>query len=157
MKTFYTNANTSKLLSIVLSFVLVQHDFSLKDEHSSFVRSQLARNCRKKKRINWAELNTRISDSHFRQMFRMTRPCFKLLCQKIIAAVGESSFKSVVYIRSFLDQPDTFQCSREVSIYLAQKETSGGYFCGEVKLAITVILLTLELSLIYLLVTVRIL
>ena len=67
----------------------------------------------------------------------MTRPCFKLLCQNIIAAVGESTFKSEVYIPYFLDQPYTFQCSCQVSIYLAQKEASGGYLCGEVKLAIT--------------------
>ena len=121
----------------MLCFVLVQLRFSLKDEHSTFVRSQLACNCRKKKRVNWAELNTRISCSQFRRMFRMTRPCFKLLCQNIIAAVGESTFKSEVYIPYFLDQPYTFQCSCQVSIYLAQKEASGGYLCGEVKLAIT--------------------
>ena len=126
MITLFTSAPTSKLLSILLRFVFVQNNFSLKDEHSSFVQSQIAQNHRNKKCINWEELNTQISKNHFRWMFRITRPCFSLLCQKIIAAVGQTAFRSELYIRTFLDQPYAhFSC--QLSIHNSHKETSGGY------------------------------
>lgn len=79
----------TKLLPILLCFVVVQYHFILKEEQYYFIRSQSALGRRKKKRVKWAEINERISDAHFRRMFRMTRPCFSLLCRKIIAAVGE--------------------------------------------------------------------
>ena len=59
----------------------------------------------------------------------MSRHCFNLLCQKVICAVGESSFKSESYIDAFLRGKDC--------MFDAHERTSGGYVSGETKLAIT--------------------
>ena len=115
-------------------------------------RSRQARGRRDKERIQWSELQERISDIHFRRMFRMTRLCFDLLCQKIIAAVGESGFKSEAYIDAFLEG-DSFIFDRSKQMHQAQKLTSGGYVSGEIKLAIALRLLaggsSLDLAVIF--------
>ena len=79
----------TKLLSIPLSFVVVRYHFILKEEQYHFIRRQSALGRRKRKRVKWAEINERISDTHFCRMFRMTRRCFSLLYRKIIASMGE--------------------------------------------------------------------
>ena len=66
-------------------------------------------------------------------MFRMTRPCFDLLCQNIICYTGEKAFKSEAYIDAFL--------KNKCQIYEAISKTNGGYVSGEVKLAVTLRLL----------------
>ena len=68
-----------------------------------------------------------------RRMFRMTRNCFKKLCETIIDKVGEKNFKSEAYINTFLIGHD--------SMFDAHLLTSGGYISGEVKLAVTLRLL----------------
>ena len=70
-------------------------------------------------------------------MFRMSRPCFQLLCERITSKVGEKKFKSEKYIDAFLIQPDNPFKSRVAMMHNAHANTSGGYVCGEVKLAIT--------------------
>jgi hypothetical protein len=74
----------------------------------------------------------------------MTKECFAILCRRIIAAVGEKNFKSEQYIESML---------KSTSIHAAHETTSGGYICGEVKLALTLRMLAggsyLDLSLIF--------
>ena len=65
----------------------------------------------------------------FRRMFRMTRECFTLLYFSIIGAIGESQFKSQLYI-------DAFLCG--TSVYGANILAKGGYISGKVKLAITI-------------------
>ena len=107
---------------------------------------------RKKECIKWSEVQERISDVHFRWMFRMTRECFLLLCQKIIAKVGERSFLSEDYINSFLEgNYIDYDCSKQ--IYQAQKITSGGFISGKIKLVITLHMLaggsSLDLSVIF--------
>ena len=62
-------------------------------------------------------------------MFRMTRDYFQLLCNTIIAGIGEASFKSEAYIDAFLKGKN--------AMYKANVQTTGGYIAGEVKLAIT--------------------
>ena len=115
-------------------------------------RSRQARGKRDKECIQWSELQECISDIHFRRMFRMTRLCFDLLCQKIIAAVGESGFKSEAYIDAFLEG-DSFIFDRSKQMHQAQKLTSGGYVSGEIKLAIALCLLaggsSLDLAVIF--------
>ena len=103
--------------------------------------SAAALNRRKKRRIIWSEINDRISDNHFRRMFRMNRNCFKLLCQKIISTVGESKFKSEEYIAAFLVNPYSPLSLQSAKIHNAHCYTSGGYISGEVKLAISLRLL----------------
>ena len=86
--------------------------------------------------MSWSHVSSRISDLQFRRMFRMSRACFDRLCQKIIVAVGESSFRSESYIDAFLKGKD--------QMYQAHEITSGGYISGEVKVAITLRLLAGE-------------
>ena len=66
-------------------------------------------------------------------MIQLTRDCFHLLCQRIIARAGESNFKSETYIDIFLKGKD--------QMYDAHVKTSGGYIVGGIKLAITLRLL----------------
>ena len=55
-----------------------------------------------KEHTTWDEFNQRVSDAHFRRMFRMSRECSSLLCSTIIGKVGESTFKSEAYLDAFL-------------------------------------------------------
>ena len=95
--------------------------------------SEGAKKRRKKKRISWSAVSSRISDYQFRRMFRMSRECFSLLCQKITCSIGEKAFKSESYIDAFLRGKD--------KMFKAHEFTSGGYISGETKVAITLRLL----------------
>ena len=128
-----TKAFLTCFLPLLLYSILVQYD---NDHHArlrSHNKSIHALERRRKERIPWDVVNERISDRHFRRMFRMTRCCFSLLCQKIISRVGEKQFKSEAYINAFLKGKDP--------MYDANVQTTGGYVSGEVKLAITLRLL----------------
>ena len=85
-----------------LSF-LIQYDLTHSLSHRSYINSILA-NKRRKKRILWSVVNERISDQQSCRMFRMTRPCFNLLCQNIIRYTGEKAFKSEAYIDAFFEK-----------------------------------------------------
>ena len=125
------------LLSLIVALI-VFHTFKLYDidyqkRMKSENNSRLAKKRRKKRRVLWTYVNDRISDLQFRRMFRMTRDCFDLLCNTIIAGVGEKAFKSEAYIDAFLKGKNY--------MYDANVATTGGYIAGEVKLAITLRLL----------------
>ena len=133
-----TNPSSYKLLVIALSFVFVQYYIDANAYNAYLLKKQSALNRRKKKRLKWSEINLRISDRHFRRMFRMTRPCFHLLCQTIIKSIGESAFKSEQYIDAFLDLPrNALSKCKQVQMHQAHVDTCGGYVSGEVKLGIT--------------------
>ena len=119
---------------------------------ASALKSLYAKNRRRKQRTPWSEVQTRICDSHFRRMFRMSRDSFNLLCLKIIDGVGERNFKSEAYIEANLQyEPLHYDLYR--SIHNAHKVTSGGYISGEVKLAIALRMLaggsSLDLAVIF--------
>ena len=61
--------------------------------------------------------------------FWMTRNCYTLLCNTIIARVGERLFKSESYIDAFLRKKDP--------IYVANCHITCGYIYGEVRVGIT--------------------
>ena len=74
----------------------------------------------------------------------MEKECFKQLSEDIINAVGEDTFKSEAYIENVLNVMEEIEpadVAKKRRIYNAQKAASGGYVCGEVKLAITLRLL----------------
>ena len=85
-------------------------------------------------RRNWCQFKHSITKKHFNRMFRMPVECFDLLCKLIESNVGPENFRSEEYITYNLD---VVSSSKSGNIYKAHKETSGGYICGEVKLAIT--------------------
>ena len=122
--------NTAKIL--ILYYLLVvfsQWEIDYNCWLNSNRNSEGAKKRRKKKRIKWSEVSSRISDYQFRRMFRMSRECFSLLCQKITCGVGEKVFKSECYIDAFLRGKD--------KMFNAHECTSGGYISGETKVAVT--------------------
>ena len=70
-------------------------------------------------------------------MFRMSLECFDLLCNIIENNVGAKKFMSEDYIKYNLHQ----QNSKEASCFKAHQQTSGGYVCGELKVATSLRLL----------------
>ena len=119
---------------ICISYALHLH--TSKEIDASLHRSHSALHRRKIKRTTWEEFNTKVTDVHFRRMFRMTRDCFSMLCNRIIVHVGESNFKSEAYLDAYLrdnSYNDTF-----TRMHHAHLSTSGGYISGEVKLAIAI-------------------
>lgn len=80
-----------------------------------------------KTRPTWTAFCNRVSDSHFRRQFRMTRNTFTNLCSILCSAVGESTFC-----------PESSILSTRNS---ASLEGRGGLIPGEVKAAISIRLL----------------
>ena len=130
-----------QMLSILLCFLFSKYHLDNKVSARSALLRAAALKRRKKTRFTWSQINERISDNHFRRMFRMNRDCFKLLCHKIISKIGESKFKSEEYISAFLSNPFSPLSSRASLIHYAHCHTTGGYISGEVKLGISLRLL----------------
>ena len=127
MQVHVTKCQSKKLLSILLCLLLAKCHYDSIASAKSASLSAAALHRRKKRRIIWSEINDRISDNHFRRMFRMNRNCFQLLCQKIISTVGESKFKSEEYIAAFLVNPYSPLSLQSAKIHNAHCYTSGGY------------------------------
>ena len=119
-------------IPLLLYCILVQYEANDQYDRMCETRREQGLNRRKKVRVKWDEISSRMGDYQFRRMFRMTRECFTLLCFSIIGAIGESQFKSQHYIDAFLSG---------TSVYDANVLATGGYISGEVKLAITIRLL----------------
>ena len=85
-------------------------------------------------RRTWSQENDRINDRNFFRLFRMSRPCFRKLCNKIEKSVGEKVFKSEAYLQELEKQGYT---TSEGRMYQAHKETSSGYVPGEFKVAMS--------------------
>ena len=128
------------ILHIVLYVCFKQFCQKKRNINDSILKSNLALNRRKKERVPWSKINERISDNHFRRMFRMTRKCFDQLCSQIICSIGERAFLSEAYINAFVSTNDICN-SRFSIIYKAHARTSGGFLSGEMKLAISLIML----------------
>lgn len=88
---------------------------------------------RKSSRTSWPDFAASLSDAHFRRMFRMDRQCFQELCTKIETMVGKSQFKSQEFLDGYL--ADSSRLAAQM--HNAHKSWSGGYVCGEVKVALT--------------------
>ena len=82
-----------------------------------------------------------LAKPQIRKIFCMNRECFDLLSQRIITSIGESKFKSEVCIDAFL--------KGKYNMYDANVKTTGGYISGEVKLGVTLRLLTRSMPLIW--------
>lgn len=114
----------------ILRLYAVERAHLLECQRKSLIRLNASP---KRERKNWHIFVSTISDLHFRRMFRMSRSCFNELCCCIENHVGHESFCSQDFISTELEHGN----SRLANIYRAHKETSGGFVCGEVKLAIT--------------------
>ena len=122
-----------KTLILLFFCLLVQYEYDIKYKDMCLNRSEIASRRRKKDRVRWDDVSSRMSKYQFRRMFRMSINCFEELCQTIICAVGEKKFKSQHYIDAFLVEKS--------SIYEANCVTTAGYISGEIKLAVTIRLL----------------
>lgn len=121
------------LFALLIYYAFNRHQLNSKEFTSSCASSQRAKTRRIRKREEWSSLITRISDIQFRRMFRMSKQCFVALCDIITSRVGESKFKSESCINAYLRDKN--------QMFMANQLTTGGYICGEVKLAITLRLL----------------
>jgi hypothetical protein len=107
-------------------------------EDKSKIYSEFARNRLIRKREKWSEFNEKLSDRLFYRCFRMTRPLFNKLCNRIEHAVGRKQFKSEAYIEELKKQGYT---TKESRMYQAALKTTGDYVSGETKVAMTLRLL----------------
>ena len=94
--------------------------------------SSLAKLRKPRPKKSWSEETSRHSDRMFYRLFRMSRPCFKKLCQRIERAVGPKEFKSEAYIQDLKRKKFSTPESR---MYHANLKTSGEWLCGEWKVA----------------------
>ena len=112
-------------------------------------RSELAVNRRGKVRETFSSFVASISPAHFRRMFRMPCECFHQLCEKIKRNVGEREFCSEDYIKEHLKHGT----SKEARMYQAHEKTSGGWLCGEARVALALRMLAgasyLDLAIIF--------
>eukprot|EP00956_Cyclotella_meneghiniana_P038219 scaffold150376_cov62-Cyclotella_meneghiniana.AAC.3 len=101
-----------------------------------------------RQRRSWWRFRNSMSSNRFKRYFRMSKECFELLCEKIIENEGDDVFKSEDYLNEQL-----YNGGRESNLMRAHQETTGGFICGEIKLALTLRLLAggsyLDLSLLF--------
>ena len=108
------------------------HLHRIEMEHYSLERSIQAQRRMKPIRVQWVNYCGNMRNVHFRRRFRMTKECFNDLCMTIKKHVGEIEFKSESYLEN-----ETLRNSKMSNVIKAMKKSSGGFVCGEVKLAIT--------------------
>ena len=109
-----------------------------------------------RQRKSWDDFSADLTERQFRQYFRMSRECFDLLCTKIKINVGEEVFKSEEYLRkllSALTPPESVAEAQMRNMFQTHYMHTGGFICGEIKLAITLRMLAggsyLDLGLIF--------
>ena len=88
-------------------------------------------------RISWLNYSGNMNDVYFRRRFRMHKECFANLVNVIKSEVGELEFKSESFLERVLEEETQYK-----HMLKAQQDTCGGYICGEVKLAITLRILS---------------
>jgi len=76
-----------------------------------------------KRRVTWTGFCNRVSDSHFRRQFRMSRRAFSNLCSTLSACIGEHTFRP---------EDGLYSTSNAESL-----QRRGGLVPGEVKVAIS--------------------
>ena len=94
------------VLQLLIFLYLNNSQLLLVQYANSIVISDRVLNRSRKKQKYWSYVDEILSNCQFCRMFRMTRPYFDLLCEKINIGIGESEFKSEAYIESFLSHPD---------------------------------------------------
>jgi hypothetical protein len=99
-------------------------------------------------RRSWFRFCNNMTNNRFRRYFRMSKECFGVLCDKIIENVGEDEFKSEFYLRQKVQEG-----TRLSNLMKAHQSTTGGFICGEIKVALALRLLAggsyLDLALLF--------
>jgi DDE superfamily endonuclease len=82
-----------------------------------------------KQRPNWEAFSTRITDVHFRRMFRMNIDAFTNLCTHISRSIGQERFRSEAFLAEKREDEEQIFSSDERKIPL---------IAGEIKVAISI-------------------
>ena len=88
-----------------------------------------------RRKTRFSTIFHRLSDFHFSKMYRMPKPCFMLLCEKIKSKIGENEFKSEAYC-------DLLNIDSEKPHIKTHQKQNDDIICGEMKLLITLRLLS---------------
>jgi DDE superfamily endonuclease len=79
-----------------------------------------------KQRPSWDHFSGRISDTHFRRMFRMSRDAFGLLCGTICHRIGEATFKPEASLPQNARTNQTV--ASEIKVAVAIRMLAGGSY-----------------------------
>lgn len=124
----------------------------LKRKKLSRMRKDAVLNRTLRQRKSWSKFESKLTDRQFRRYFRMPRECFEYLCERIKENVGEHEFKSEQYLKDYKNG-DAGNKLKFANILHAHEATTGGFICGEIKLALTLRLLAggsyLDLALLF--------
>ena len=101
----------------------------------SHARRLQAKHRLKRKRMTFSKFRDYLSDRQFRKMFRMSKTCFEELCDVIRENVGEDEFNSE-------DHLDFNLSGNKRKMFRAHEQSTGGFISGEVKLALSLRLLS---------------
>ena len=96
--------------------------------------SNYSRNRRLRQRRSWSNFQRLLTDRQFRRYFRMSREVFASLCEKIEEMAGQDTFKSEEYLDDIINSPSS---PLSKNIILAHQRSTGGFICGEIRLAVT--------------------
>jgi hypothetical protein len=115
-------------------------------------RQARRRRRRTKERSKFSESAfNRLSPRQFTRYFRMSRQCFFKLCDVIRERVGENVFKSESHLDNL--SSGVVGTPHERQMHHAQKQVSGGFICGEIKVALSLRMISggsyLDLSLLF--------
>ena len=98
--------------------------------------------CRQRQR--WSSFMGDLTNRQFQRYFRMNKALFQQLCDCIEGCVGAVEFKSEQYLDARLMSPPKWSNN----IIHAHHKSIGGMICGEVKLAVTLRILSCSVDLI---------
>ena len=153
-----TETQKHKALRNILSCAIITEAINvIEDEHKIFAMNRMStirrvacKNRIYRQRQKWSAFQAKLSDRQFRRYFRMERECFFLLCRKIEGIVGLDVFKSEEYLE---DLNMDFTRSGKAKMFLAHSKSTGGFICGEIKIALSLRLLAggsyLDLALLF--------
>ena len=132
-----------------LTLLLFADRQALQKKLISHIRQSQAKRRIKRKRMSFHKFKDYLSDRQFRRMFRMPKKCFEELCYSIREKVGEDEFKTEENLHS----TSSTLSGNKRKIFRAHEESTGGFICGEVKLALSLRVLSggayQDLALIY--------
>ncbi len=132
-----------------LTLLLFADRQALQKKLLSHLRQLQAKRRIKCKQMSFHKFKDYLSDRQFRRMFRMPKKCFEELCYSIREKVGEDEFKAKEYLHSTTSSLS----GNKRKLFRAHEVSTGGFICGEVKLALSLRVLSggayQDLALIY--------
>lgn len=85
-------------------------------------------------RVRWCSFRDRITDGHFKRMFRMSVACFNAFCTVLSANIGEDVFRSESYLDDQASERSTPLMPGEIKVALSLRMLAGGSYLDLVPL-----------------------